>query len=177
MLSPQLLDIRLQPPCSTPQAVEPYRIQDCSLWKVHDESLCRWNNLHRAHVRDFFNFSIRTTNRSLARHWQGIGWENAPPTLRNGLRSILPLIFFSAPRPMLVAPYLPNKKAPAEFQMCLLVAPSPSICSRFATERAHCFHDLFARFSHLYYACLPLDLESWDHGLPCSTSDSSIRQI
>jgi hypothetical protein len=47
-----------------PQAVKPYRIRIPPFESTRrlDESLCRWNNLHRAHVRDFFNFSIRTSH-------------------------------------------------------------------------------------------------------------------
>jgi hypothetical protein len=107
--------------------------------KVHDEILCRWKNLHRAHVRDFFNFSIRTV--LPIDPWQGIGWENAPPMLQNGLRSILPLIFFSAPRPMLFAPTYQTKKLRRNSKCVSCLLHRHPICSRFATERAHCFHD------------------------------------
>jgi hypothetical protein len=73
--------------------------------------------------------------------WQGIGWENAPPTLQNGLRSILPLIFFSAPRPMLFAPTYQTKKLRRNSKCVSCLLHHHPICSRFATERAHCFHD------------------------------------
>jgi hypothetical protein len=114
------------PPTSTPMFDPPggkaIPHKDSTLLKVHGESLCRWNNLHRAHVCDFFNFSIRTTNRSLAGHWLGKCTSHAAkrPSLNPSIDLLL------SPSAHALCPYLPNKKAPAEFQMCLLPAPSPS---------------------------------------------------
>ena len=142
--------------------------------KVHDESLCRWNNLHRAHVRDFFNFSIRTTNRSLAGHWLGKCTSHAAkrPSLNPSIDLLL------SPSAQALCLYLPNKKSsggiPNVSPACSIAIPSAAVSRRNDPTAST---TLLARFSHLYYAGLPLDLESWDHGLPCSTADSSIRQI
>lgn len=168
------------PPTSTPMFDPPggkaIPHKDSTLLKVHGESLCRWNNLHRAHVCDFFNFSIRTTNRSLAGHWLGKCTSHAAK--RTSLNPSIDLLL--SPSANALCPYLvPTKQKssggiPNVSPACSITIPSAADSRR---NEPTASTTLLARFSHLYYAGLPLDLESWDHGLPCSTADSSIRQF